>query len=199
MTKKDETKAAARRAAREQRRAAQRQVTVRAQRRRLLVWGGGSLVVIAAVAVVVALTIRGPVGPGSRIGIIPPGLNHLPDGQRYAGYNSNPPTSGPHWASPASWGVYREPLADETLVHNLEHGGVWISYKDAKDTDLADKLAAIARRYRKVVLAPRPADDAPIALAAWGRLLKLQAFDEAQIVAFIDAYHGKTGPEANVP
>ncbi len=197
MTKQDETKAAARRAAREQRRAAQRQVTVRAQRRRLLVWGGGSLVVIATVAVVVALTIRGPAGPGSRIGIIPPGLNHLPDGQRYAGYNSNPPTSGPHWASPAGWGAYREPLADETLVHNLEHGGVWISYKDAKDTDLADKLAAIARRYeRKVIVTPRPANDAVIALAAWGRLQTLEAFDEAPIVAFIEAYRGKTGPEA---
>ncbi len=57
----------------------------------------------------------------------------------------------------------------------------------------------MARRYRKVVVTPRPANDAPIALAAWGRLLKLQVFDEAQIVAFIDAYHGKTGPEANVP
>lgn len=195
MTKKDETKAAARRAAREQRRAVQRQATVRAQRRRVLVWGGGTLVVIATVAVVVALTIRGPAGPSERLPTL--GATHIQQGQPYRSYNSNPPTSGPHWPSPAQWGVYSEPLPDEVLVHNLEHGGVWISYKDAKDADLAGKLSDIARRYdRKVIVAPRPANDAVIALAAWGRLLKLPAFDEAQIVAFIEAYRGKTGPEA---
>ncbi|MGH2625111.1 MAG: DUF3105 domain-containing protein, partial [Anaerolineales bacterium] len=87
----------------------------------------------------------------------------------------------------------------ETLVHNLEHGGVWISYRDPKDSDLAGKLQGVARRYRKVIVTPRAANDAPIAVAAWGRLLKLQTFDEAQIVAFIEAYMGKIGPEPNVP
>jgi hypothetical protein len=200
MTKKDETKAAARRAVREQRRAVQRQAVARAQRRSTLLWGGGTLAVVVVVALLVVSRIRGPAGPGARISVIAPGANHLIQGQPYQGrYNSNPPTSGPHWPAPAPWGVYTQPLADETLVHNLEHGGIWISYKNAKDPDLAGRLDDVARRYRKVVVTPRPADDAPIAVAAWGRLLKLQAFDEAQIVAFIEAYMGKTGPEANVP
>ena len=44
---------------------------------------------------------------------------------------------------------------------------------------------------------PRAANDAPIALVAWQQLLKLDAVDEPQIRAFIDAYRGR-GPE-NVP
>jgi hypothetical protein len=200
MTKKNEAKAAARRAAREERRAVQRRAAARAQLRSTLIWGGGTLAVVLLVTLLVVSRIRGPAGPGERIAIIDPGPTHLLQGQPYRGrYNSNPPTSGPHWPAPAPWGVYTEPLADETLVHNLEHGGIWISYKDPKDADLAGKVDGVARRYRKVVVTPRPANDAPIAVAAWGRLLKLRAFDEAQIVAFIEAYMGKVGPEANVP
>jgi len=46
-------------------------------------------------------------------------------------------------------------------------------------------------------MAPRSANDAPIALVAWERLLKLDTVDELQIQAFIDVYRGH-GPE-NVP
>ena len=57
---------------------------------------------------------------------------HLP-------YNSNPPTSGDHYAQPADWGVYQNELPDEQLVHNLEHGGIWISYKGI-DQDTKAKI-----------------------------------------------------------
>src|SRR5258708_28477682 len=44
-------------------------------------------------------------------------------------YNSNPPTSGPHWPQPANWGAYSTTQADEQMNHNLEHSGFFISYK----------------------------------------------------------------------
>jgi hypothetical protein len=50
-----------------------------------------------------------------------------------------------------------------------------------------------------VIVTPRPQNDAPIAVAAWGRLLKLQRFDEARIFEFINRYRGKIGPEPNAP
>lgn len=197
MTKKDQAKAEARRSAREQRRAAERQVATRQRRKRLFTWGAVALAVAGVIALVVAANLRRP-GPGERIPIV--GRAHITQGSRESGYNSNPPTSGPHWPSPAPWGVHTQPLPDEALVHNLEHGGVWISYKDGKDTDLADKLAEVAGRYRtKVIMTPRPKNDAPIAVAGWGRLLKLQRFDEARIVEFINAYRGKLGPERTAP
>ena len=58
----------------------------------------------------------------------PAGRNHIADNTAAGNYNSNPPTSGDHWQVPADWGIYSEELADEKVVHNLEHGGVWISY-----------------------------------------------------------------------
>ncbi len=193
MTKKDQAKAEARRTAREQRRTVERQAATRQRRKQLFTWAAAALAIVAVIALVVAFNLRRP-GPGERIRAVGPA--HIAQGSRGSGYNSNPPTSGPHWPSPAPWGVHAEPLPDEVLVHNLEHGGVWISYKDAKDTDLADKLVEVAGRYRtKVIVTPRPKNDAPIAVAGWGRLLKLQRFDEARIVEFINAYRGKLGPE----
>lgn len=198
MTKKDPEKAERRRQEREARRAAERQAATQARRRGYLVWGAAGLLILAVIGVVVAAN-RPVAGPGERVPVLA-NRSHIPPGTMTTEYNSNPPTSGPHWATTATWGVHTEVLPDELLVHNLEHAGVWISYKDPKDTELAANLAAIAGRYRtKVVVTPRPKNDAPIAVAAWGRLLKLQSYDEDQIVRFINAYRTKVGPERNVP
>ncbi len=39
-------------------------------------------------------------------------------------YQNDPPSSGPHWPSPAPWGFHQEVVPREWWVHNLEHGGV---------------------------------------------------------------------------
>jgi len=43
-------------------------------------------------------------------------------------YNSNPPTSGPHFAVWAKRGVYDRILSDGYLIHSLEHGYIVLSY-----------------------------------------------------------------------
>lgn len=134
---------------------------------------------------------------GQKPGVAYPivGNNHINPGQKGAGYNSNPPTSGPHYPDPAKWGVHDQPLPDEQLLHNLEHGGIWISYQDEKDQQLVSALRDIAKDYAvKVIVTPRPEDDSKIAVAAWGRLLKLETFDRGQILDFIKAFINK-GPE----
>ncbi len=121
--------------------------------------------------------------------------DHIPVGSKRPDYNSNPPTSGPHYPNPANWGIYDKPLPDEQLVHNLEHGGVWISYRDPGDQELIGKLKELAGKYSlKVIMTPRPENDSAIAVAAWGRLLKLDTFDKAKIQEFIDAFINR-GPE----
>lgn len=113
-------------------------------------------------------------------------------------YNSNPPTGGWHYAQSVQSGIYDKELPDEQLIHNLEHGHIWITYKPDLPKEQIDILANIAISYgSKIVMVPRSANDAPIALVAWEQLLKLDAVDEQQIKAFIDAYRGR-GPE-NVP
>ncbi len=47
---------------------------------------------------------------------------HIAQGTSGSGYNSNPPSSGPHWTSPAAKGIYDDAHADQEFIHNLEHG-----------------------------------------------------------------------------
>lgn len=131
--------------------------------------------------------------PGEAIAEL--GAEHVDVSAKVTAYNSNPPTSGPHYPTWANWGIHEEPVADEYLVHNLEHGGIWISYRDADDKELINKLKDIADDYSvKVIMTPRPGNDTPIAVAAWGRLLKLEEFDEERIKDFIGTFINR-GPE----
>lgn len=112
-------------------------------------------------------------------------------------YNSNPPTSGPHFPEAAEWGFYKKEIADETLIHNLEHGGVWISYKPEVPEEVRRKLEAIYDKYgRKIIVTPRAKNDSDIALAAWNRLDKFNVADysDERIEKFIKAFRNK-GPE----
>lgn len=128
--------------------------------------------------------------PGEAFPIL--GTEHIPVGASHPAYNSNPPTSGWHYPQPANWSVYQQELVDEQVVHNLEHGGIWISYKDI-DQETKSNLEAIGKRYSgSVVVAPRSLNDAKIILASWGRLEKLESFDEARIVDFIKANKNKS-------
>lgn len=113
------------------------------------------------------------------------GRTHVAEGTDIIYKNSNPPTSGNHWPQPARWGFYLSPLPDEQLVHNLEHGGIWISYNDV-DEETKSKLGAIASKYPlAVIITPRPENDDKIAVASWGRLLKLDSLDEQLVEKFI--------------
>lgn len=95
------------------------------------------------------------------------GTAHIRLGDSHPAYHSSPPTSGWHTPQVAPWGSHRTVMPDEVLVHNLEQGGIWISYRDADDDALVERLEALAARYRsKVIVTPRPANDAPIAVAA---------------------------------
>lgn len=107
-------------------------------------------------------------------------------------YNSDPPTSGPHLPMIATWGIHQEPVTKELQVHNLEDGGVAIQYNCPATTPecsaLVDKLAAVARKYDHVIMAPYPGMSNKIALTAWTRIDKFDEFDENRIARFIEAY-----------
>lgn len=123
------------------------------------------------------------------------GRDHIQIGQPHPVYNSNPPTSGWHYPAPADWGFYNQELPDELLVHNLEHGGIWLSFRSAEDTELINQLAALIKRYRsKVIITQRSRNDTPLAVAAWGHLMKLDHYDIAAIVTFINRFKNQ-GPE----
>lgn len=186
-----EDKRMQRQAAREGKQQSLRRREAQRRKRSLFIWIGS----VALVVVVAALLGRAALRPKPGERIASQGRDHIAVGQSHPAYNSNPPTSGWHYAQTATWGAVRSEIQDEYLVHNLEHGGIWISYRDPSDTALVEKLEALASRHRsKVIVTPRAKNDSPIAVAAWERLLKLDAYDEKRIVEFINAFRNK-GPE----
>lgn len=122
--------------------------------------------------------------PGESIRIQP--AKHIQPGASHPAYNSNPPTSGWHYPTQADWGFYTNKLPDERGVHNLEHGGIWITYSDVSE-ETRSNLRDVTQQYPKsVIVTKRSENDAPIAAASWGQLLKLEAFDRDRIIEFID-------------
>lgn len=132
------------------------------------------------------------------------GADHIPENTT-AEYKTNPPTSGPHYASTQAAGIYENAIPDGKLIHSMEHGAVILWYKSAgtnsqeaegtgsaRTTGLSnqdiEKLKQIFNsvQVNKKIMVPRDSLDTPIALTSWGRLLKLQSIDEAQITNFME-------------
>lgn len=160
---------------------------------------GGALVlaIVIGLAFLVQSNTAAAGTPGQRIPI--QGQEHIAVGATHVAYNSDPPTSGPHYAEPAPAGFYDAAQPDEELVHNLEHGHVWIAYDCTKLTDCEgtkQKLRSLVQSYNqwKIVVTPRQNKDAAIAVAAWGWLMKLENYDETSIRRFVDAWRNR-GPE----
>lgn len=121
-----------------------------------------------------------------------PSLHISDENSPHASYSTDPPTSGPHVNKTLPWGVSTTPLVKEKAVHNLEDGGVIISYRPDMDKATVDQLAEIARSYdTDVLMAPYPGLSNPVVLTAWGRIDRLNSLDEARIKRFVDAYRGK--------
>ena len=122
--------------------------------------------------------------------------DHIAFGSQHPTYNSNPPTGGWHYGAAVQTGIYDKEFSDEQVLHNLEHGHVWIAYEPDLDTESINKLAEIAKDYgSKIIMTPRPANDSPIALVAWQYLLKLDTVDENIVRQFIETHRGIAGPE----
>jgi Protein of unknown function (DUF3105) len=122
-------------------------------------------------------------------------------------WNSFPPTSGPHYFTPAVYGFYSEPVELARVLHNLEHGGVYMLYGSKTPADTVSLLREIYDRDpRGLVVAPLPELGDKIALGAWtspapgsseigtGHLAKCTAVNKGAFEAFLSAFRGR-GPE----
>ncbi len=122
-------------------------------------------------------------------------------------WNTNPPTSGPHYEIPAIWGAYTQPLNLAQLVHNLEHGGIYILYGPrVPDSTVAQLRSFYDDHTRGTILAPLPSLGNRIAVGAWttesasdptngtAHLAKCPAFDQDAFAAFFGEFQFR-GPE----
>ncbi|GAC1362840.1 MAG: hypothetical protein NVSMB42_22510 [Herpetosiphon sp.] len=183
-----------------------RQVVVRRSPLPLILAIAGILVLIAVAALLLrkpATTTTAPTNDRA----VEPFASDTTQGRKHVDktavqYNSNPPAGGDHWGNTASWGIQTQAPPDESLVHNLEHGGVIVWYDPAKvDAATITKLGTVVRSLQstnfRVILTARAKGiegGKPLAVSSWGHVLLLDTYDEAQIRGFFQAHIGK-GPE----
>jgi len=138
--------------------------------------------------------------PSERPGIEQPDLGgkHIaPTGLPNSG--GEPPASG-DMTDPLPWQAYDQEVPDTSIIHNLEHGGVYISYSpDLPPEQIAKLKALFFRPYSKAdfqptkaIVAPRAANSAPIILTSWRRSLKMEKYDEAMMIEYYLRNVGKS-------
>ena len=111
--------------------------------------------------------------------------DHVGANQPHEAFTTNPPTSGPH-SAPARGGFFSGEVTDEQAIHNLEHGYVWLTYKNIPSWQI-DEIEALAKKYAGQVMASERPDNETngVILVAWGKMLTLSKFDEKIAEAFI--------------
>lgn len=135
-----------------------------------------------------------------------PGTEHKELGQQHVnGLTSKPntkleiATSGDHDQQPLPWQVYDQEVPDANAIHNLEHGGIYISYKPDLPADQIAKIKSLfSKPYSrksfspiKAIVAPRAANSAPIVMSSWTRSMKLDKYDEGKMVEYYLRNHGQ--------
>ena len=115
------------------------------------------------------------------------------------GYDVSPPTSGSHFPLWQNCGFYSEPIRNETAVHSLEHGAIWITYDPdlaAAEVEIIEALVSTDGHY---LASPYPGLENPIVLSAWRRQLAVDTITDPAVVAFAADQLGRvseTAPEA---
>lgn len=116
--------------------------------------------------------------------------SHTPEDVHYP---QSPAVGGPHDPVWLDCGVYGEPVREENVVHDLEHGTVWITYDPEADVDV-NALAGLLPQNG--ILSPYDGLHSPVVVTVWGRQLALDGADDARLPLFIDTYEGgETAPE----
>ena len=127
------------------------------------------------------------------------GGEHVSKGASHSAYNSNPPTSGPHWVGVAGAGIKNEPVPDELVLHSMEHGAVVVWYREGLDQSEIEKITeAFNSSSGKKIMLARKDLDVPVALTSWGYLLKLETIDEAKIKEFIETNNDRAPESAPI-
>ena len=171
-----------------------------------LVWGGIGLAILAVIGILVWQGIRP--AEGESFDVMSNSGQHIPVDNDPGEYNSDPPTSGPHYAEELDAGFYEtnnHQFPAGYLVHNLEHGYVIFWYNcdllnEAGCAELKSQIRSVMDELGgvKMIAYPWPSLDVPLALTSWGQLQRFNTFDAEQAKAFYRTNLNQA-PEPNAP
>lgn len=124
----------------------------------------------------------------------------LPDNGRQhavcAGYDHTPPASGAHFPAWQNCGIYNRPVQNQTAVHSLEHGAVWVAYRPDLDPAVVQTITDQLKSERFALVAPYPGLQNTVVLTAWRRQLAVDDWSDPAVDDFLDTYLGRYSPVA---
>lgn len=126
-----------------------------------------------------------PKDPPKGVKTFPATTNVLRDGK--IEYDRDPPTNGDHASIWQNCGVYSKPVDNRTVVHSMDHGVVWISYRPDLPADQVQKLRPYGDE-EYVIVSPYPGLPAPVVVTAWRNQLKLDGVDDPRLRQFVDQF-----------
>jgi len=179
-----------------------------------LVWGG----VAVAVVVWLGFMIWGPVrsAEGESVPIMANFETDISAGDNPGPFNSELPTSGPHYAEECDAGFYDEsspeaqvPYPEGYLGHNLEHGYViyWYSCNLLNENECVNLKDQIKDQIKasladnggtKLIAFPMASIDVPLVITTWGQMQRFEIFDADMARKFVNANRNRA-PEPNAP
>jgi Protein of unknown function (DUF3105) len=105
-------------------------------------------------------------------------------------YPSEPPMGGNHIVVWQNCGIYKLPVVTENAVHSLEHGAVWITYRQDLSKTEQQHLEKLVLGKPYVLLTPYTKQPTAISLIAWEHRLRLKSVDDDVINRFIKKFAG---------
>ena len=130
---------------------------------------------------------------------------HIAEGAEHPPYNTNPPTSGPHYGAPLgpiASGFYSDAIEPEKVIHNLEHGQIVIWYRPDASGDLISEIQQLTEQQPEATVAV-PWDDidppSQFVLTAWGSLQDCVQVSQELVDDFRAEFQGKGPEQVGVP
>jgi len=136
----------------------------------------------------------------------------VPEGSDPGPFNSDPPTSGPHYAQEYESGFYEESdrevqneFPEGFLLHNLEHGYTIFWYNcdlldESSCSNLKSSIKGVMNDLNnfKVIGFPRSSIQSPLVMTSWGRMLSFETLNADLARDFINRNRNRA-PEPNAP
>jgi hypothetical protein len=128
---------------------------------------------------------------------------HLPVGNESYGEWEAFPASGNHWGAWATWNtVYDKPVLRGFYLHNLEHGGLVLSYgcssadESAACQEAETALRELADKFgqTRILITPDPNQPTMFAVRGWRLAYASDCLDEASALDFMND-HFRRGRE----
>jgi hypothetical protein len=137
-----------------------------------------------------------PEGIDGVVAIRAPGDREHLDGD--LDYPTSPPIGGNHNEVWANCKFYDSSVPDESAVHSLEHGAVWVTYGPGAPAQELDTLRELASSESHLIVTPYEGMSSTYVLSAWERQLELDSIGDPRFEQFLSTYlQGPTTPEPN--